>query len=61
MDLKWFEGYKNVWCKDANPADDSKWTPLIIAASAGHVDVARMLIGESGVYIFSKNNCPPLL
>ena len=25
--------------KDANPVDDSKWTPLIIAASGGHTEV----------------------
>ena len=26
--------------------DDSLWTPLIIAASAGHMDIAKMLLGE---------------
>jgi ankyrin repeat protein len=26
--------------------DDSLWTPLLIAASAGHKEIAKMLIGN---------------
>ena len=30
--------------RDVDTADDSGWTPLIIACSAGHTDIVHMLV-----------------
>ena len=33
--------------QDPDPKDQAGWTPLIIAASAGHTSIVLMLLGES--------------
>ena len=41
-------------CRDVDIADDSDWTPLIIASSAGHTDIVHMLV-EKGAKVTAES------
>ena len=42
--------------RDVDTADDSGWTPLIIACSAGHTDIVHMLVEKGAKVRHDQNN-----